>query len=76
MKTRIQKCLFSNIVLKSTSNQAHELGKYAINFLENGQPSGKVMDRCKMFHTDSVICGLSALALKTNSPTVLRSEAL
>jgi 2-methylcitrate dehydratase len=29
-----------------------------------------------MFHTDSVICGLSALALKTNAPHVLRDEAL
>jgi 2-methylcitrate dehydratase len=29
-----------------------------------------------MFHTDSVICGLSALALKTNAPHVLRNEAL
>jgi len=29
-----------------------------------------------MFHTDSVICGISALALKTNAPKVLREEAL
>merc|ERR1719333_1824398 len=29
-----------------------------------------------MFHTDSVMCGVSALALKTNAPTVLRAEAL
>merc|ERR1719333_628035 len=29
-----------------------------------------------MFHTDSVMCGISALALKTNAPTVLREEAL
>lgn len=29
-----------------------------------------------MFHTDSVICGISALALKTNSPSVLKNEAL
>ena len=29
-----------------------------------------------MFHTDSVLCGLSALALKTNAPTVLKAEAL
>jgi 2-methylcitrate dehydratase len=73
MKTRIQKLLFSSVVLKSNSNQAFELGKYAINFLERGEPSGKVMDRCKMFHTDSVLCGLSALAMKTNAPTVLRN---
>ena len=29
-----------------------------------------------MFHTDSVMCGLSALAMKTNAPHVLRDEAL
>ncbi|CAE7943582.1 prpD1 [Symbiodinium necroappetens] len=29
-----------------------------------------------MFHTDSVMCGISALALKTNAPTLLREEAL
>ena len=29
-----------------------------------------------MFHTDSVVCGLSALALRCNAPTVLREEAL
>jgi 2-methylcitrate dehydratase len=34
------------------------------------------MDRCKLFHTDSVFCGISALAMKTNAPTVLKREAL
>jgi len=29
-----------------------------------------------MFFTDAVLCGLSALALKTNAPTILRDEAL
>jgi 2-methylcitrate dehydratase len=29
-----------------------------------------------MFHTDSVLCGVSALALNTNAPTILRKEAL
>merc|ERR1719362_1961433 len=32
--------------------------------------------RIEQFHTDSVMCGISALALKTNAPTVLREEAL
>ena len=64
---------FSTIVLKKDTNQAHELAKYAINFMEKGQPSAKVLERCRMFHTDSVICGLSALALKTNAPHVLRN---
>ena len=35
-----------------------------------------MLDRTKLFHTDAVVCGLSALALKTNAPTVLRDEAL
>jgi len=35
-----------------------------------------VIERTKLFHTDSVICGLSALALKTNAPTILQKEAL
>lgn len=34
------------------------------------------MTRTRQFHTDSVMCGLSALALKTNAPLVLRDEAL
>lgn len=74
---RIQlKRLFSTTVLKRDTNQAHDLATYAINFMEKGQPSAKVLERAKMFHTDSVICGLSALALKTNAPHVLRNEAL
>lgn len=32
--------------------------------------------RCKLFHTDSVFCGISALALKTNAPTLLKVEAI
>lgn len=29
-----------------------------------------------MFHTDSVVCGISALALRTNAPSVLKNEAM
>lgn len=32
-------------VLKKDTNQAHELGKYAINFMEKGQPSAKVLEQ-------------------------------
>ena len=39
-------------------------------------PSEAVLERTREFHTDAVLCGLSALALKTNAPTVLRDEAL
>ncbi len=66
---------FSSITLQRNTNQALELGKYAVDFIKNGKPSAKVIDRVKLFHTDSVICGLSALAEKTNAPTILRNEA-
>jgi 2-methylcitrate dehydratase len=73
---RVVRNFFSTVVLKKESNQAHELAKYAVHFLEKGRPAAEVLERTKMFHTDSVICGLSALALKTNAPHVLRDEAL
>jgi len=44
--------------------------------MKTGSPSPAVYDRIKLFHTDSVMCGLSALAMKTNAPHVLRDEAL
>jgi len=75
MQVLLKRCRY-NIVLKKDTNQAHELAKYAINFMERGNPAPQVLERTKMFHTDSVICGLSALALKTNAPHVLRNEAL
>lgn len=75
MQVLLKRCRY-NIVLKKDINQAHELAKYAINFMERGNPAPQVLERTKMFHTDSVICGLSALALKTNAPHVLRNEAL
>jgi 2-methylcitrate dehydratase len=74
MNTQIKQ-LFS-VVLKKNENQALELGKYAINFINQGKPGPKVLERTKLFHTDSVLCGLSALALKCNAPHVLRNEAL
>jgi len=67
---------FSQVVLKANKNQARELGEYAIEFMKNGNPSVKVLERCKLFHTDSVFCGVSALALKTNAPTILAYKYL
>ena len=67
---------FSSIVLNKNSNQAKGLAEYAIKFISNGNPGPKVLERTKLFHTDSVITGLSALALRTNAPHVLRNEAL
>lgn len=42
----------------------------------NGSPAKSVLDRTKLFHTDAVLCGLSAIALGTNAPNILRNEAL
>jgi 2-methylcitrate dehydratase len=67
------------VTLPADSNQARGIADYAIAFMrgELGDgPSGAVLDRTELFHVDSVFCGLSALALGTNAPTVLRTEAL
>lgn len=68
-----------SVTLSANSNQALGIGQFAIDFM-NGSlgdgPSQKVLDRVRLFHTDSVLCGISALALGTNAPTVLRNEAL
>lgn len=64
-------------ILSRKSNQALELGKYAISFIKTNQKiDDKVYERVKMFNTDAVVCGISALALRTNAPTLLRKEAL
>ena len=65
--------------LPADSNQALGIGQFAIDFLEGALgdgPSDAVKHRTELFHTDSVFCGLSALALRTNAPHVLRDEAL
>eukprot|EP00658_Telonema_sp_P-2_P077270 TRINITY_DN6947_c0_g1_i11.p1 TRINITY_DN6947_c0_g1~~TRINITY_DN6947_c0_g1_i11.p1 ORF type:complete len:566 (+),score=167.20 TRINITY_DN6947_c0_g1_i11:199-1896(+) len=63
-------------VLPADSNQALGIANYAIDFMKSSDPSPAVWKRVQQFHTDSVMCGLSALAYKTNAPTVLRAEAL
>ncbi len=64
-------------VLKRNTNQALDLGKFAIGFINDNQKiDSSVYERVKMFNTDAVVCGISALALKTNAPTILRKEAL
>ena len=62
--------------LPRNENQAFLLGEYSINFLKNGNPSQKVIDKVKKFHADSVFTAISALALKTNAPSLLKEEAL
>ncbi len=69
----------NTVTLSRQSNQALGLGQFAVDFMAQTHGSGPgaaVLQRTKLFHTDSVLCGLSALALATNAPTVLRVEAL
>ena len=66
------------ISLPRNSNQALGIGQFACDFMRGGMgtPSDSVLHRTTMFFTDSVLCGLSALACRTNAPTVLRDEAM
>ena len=68
------------VTLPAGSNQALGIAQYAIDFLSNdpekrGKPDASVLERTNLFQTDAVLCGLSALALGTNAPNVLRKEA-
>lgn len=65
--------------LPADSNQALGIAQYAIDFMAGklgDGPADSVWKKTELFHTDSVFCGLSALALGTNAPTLLREEAL
>lgn len=66
------------IELSRDQNQARGIGQYAIDFVSGqlGAPSTEVLRQIERFHQDSVACGVSALACRTNAPTVLRQEAL
>ena len=69
------------ITLPADSNQALGLGRFAVEFMSDvsgkrGEPSAAVLERTNMFHVDACLCGISALALGTNAPRVLRNEAL
>ncbi len=66
----------SATTLPRNTNQALGIGHYAIDFMQGGDPSAGVKARTVLFHTDSVLCGASALALGTNAPRILREEAL
>merc|ERR1719375_516589 len=69
----------SAVTLPADSNQALGIGQYAKDFI-GGKYGDNIDDsvwqKIEMFHTDSVMCGVSALALKTNAPTVLREEVM
>ncbi len=72
----------THTTLPADSNQALGLAQYALDFLwkpaasGGGDPDPSVLERTEMFHSDACLCGLSALALGTNAPTLLREEAL
>ena len=69
----------TTVVLARDTNQAFGIGQFAIDFLAGKLgpgPSQAVLDRCRLFHTDAILCGASALAYQTNAPRLLREEAL
>jgi len=68
----------AELLLPRDSNQVRGLAQYAIDFLAGAYapPSDSVLTRTEHFFVDSVVCGVSALALNTNAPTILRDEAL
>ncbi len=68
-----------SVRLPRNTNQARGIGRFALDFLSGSLgdgPGQAALDRVKLFHTDSVLCGASALALGTNAPRILREEAL
>ena len=66
------------ITLPRTTNQARGLARYARDFLRADAPAvgPATLAVLERFHLDSVGCGVSAVALGANAPTVLRNEAL
>ena len=71
----------THVHLPADTNQALGIAQYAIDFMsttpgKRGEPSSAVMEKTNLFHTDAVIAGISALAVGTNAPNLLRNEAL
>jgi 2-methylcitrate dehydratase len=70
-------CTGATVLLPRGENQAAGLARYCREFLRSPRAIGQATrDRIEQFHLDSVGCGISALALGANAPTVLRREAL
>jgi 2-methylcitrate dehydratase len=70
----------THVTLSADTNQALGLAQYAIDFMSDepgkrGEPSDTVLERTSMFYTDACLCGVSAIALGTNAPVILREEA-
>jgi len=68
----------THTLLPRTENQALGIGRFAIEFMTGriGSPAAAVLEKTLLFHVDAVVCGISAVALGTNAPRVLREEAL
>ncbi|UYV13878.1 MAG: MmgE/PrpD family protein [Phycisphaera sp.] len=70
----------THATLPADTNQARGIARYAIEFMASGvgggDPAPDVLERTNLFYTDACLCGVSALALRTNAPTILREEAL
>ncbi len=71
----------THVTLPADSNQALGIAEYAIDFMSDapgkrGEPDASVVEKTNLFHTDAVLCGVSAIALGTNAPVLLRDEAL
>jgi 2-methylcitrate dehydratase len=72
----------SRVTLPADSNQALGIAQFALDFLWKDPAAGgcaadqSVLTRTEMFYADACLCGVSALALGTNAPNLLRKEAL
>ena len=71
----------THITLPADSNQALGIAQYAIDFMSNekgkkGEPGSRVLEKTNLFHADACLCGVSAIALGTNAPVLLREEAM
>jgi 2-methylcitrate dehydratase len=70
----------ATVTLPADSNQALGIATFAIDFMKQAsggaEPDREVLERTNLFYTDACLCGVSALALGTNAPTLLRKEAL
>jgi 2-methylcitrate dehydratase len=67
-----------HVTLRRDENQALLIGRFAADFMSGRLegPSPVVPAAVERFHLDSIACAVSALALGTNAPAVLRREAL
>lgn len=67
----------THAVFPADTNQALGIGEFAVKFMSGkGRPGEAVFERTNMFHVDSVMCAVSAIALNTNAPRILRAEAI